>query len=55
VSAWAGYDAWLEAPYADQVEPPECNICGGPMTLEEEADEDGPYLMTWCDDCEETA
>lgn len=53
MDAFAGYDAWLSAPYTEQIEPPECPDCGNYMDGEEDADEDGPYWSSWCPACEE--
>lgn len=44
-------DYMLDPP--DEFEPPQCDDCGQWMACEEDADEDGPYLSTWCEsgDC----
>lgn len=37
----------------DEYEPPQCDGCGEWMSFEEDGDEDGPYLATWCEPCDE--
>jgi hypothetical protein len=56
MEGFAGYDGWLASPYTDQVEPPECGSCGDWMSVEVDGDEDGAYLVSWCENplCDET-
>jgi hypothetical protein len=49
------YDAWLASPYTTEVEPPQCFDCGEWMECEVDADEDGAYVNSWCQACEDAS
>lgn len=51
MSVSATYDLWISAPYTAEIEGPACPYCGAAMDWEEDADEDGRWMVTWCEEC----